>query len=157
MVSDKTIIKVAIATPIIGFAVICCICGGLALTMPAPRVAPQSAEPATTPPAVPVVATPTPPREREPGTIDAWVMAEKFVTAELRSPSTASFGGLLSGNRQDPDEHVARLGNGQYRVSGWVDSQNAFGATVRTNFTLTLQHLGGQQWQCTEGPLFFER
>ena len=31
------------------------------------------------------------------------------------------------------------FGNNKYRVKGWVDSQNSFGATVRTEFSMVMQ------------------
>ncbi len=85
--------------------------------------------------------------------IGAWVMCEAFVKDRLKSPSTASFGGIFDGDYQDPNKHTKYLGNGRYQCFGFVDSQNSFGATVRSNFQLTVQHRGGDKWRLAEGPV----
>jgi len=83
--------------------------------------------------------------------IDAWVAAEDFVKDHLRSPGTADFGW------QRADKCVTDLGEGQYCVKGWVDAQNAFGAIVRSDFTLTLKYTGDDKWQLVEGPVLQQR
>jgi len=88
--------------------------------------------------------------------IEAWVMAESFVKKYLKSPGTASFGGLFS-NYQDPRTHVTYLGNHIYQVQGWVDSQNSFGATVRINFLLKLKDNGNDNWNLLETPVLVEQ
>lgn len=80
---------------------------------------------------------------------DAWLMAEQFVKDRLRSPSTAEFRGKgLFGESQDYRQCVRDLGGNRYRVAGWVDAQNAFGATLRSRFTCTLRSTGGDRWTC---------
>lgn len=81
--------------------------------------------------------------------VGAWVMAQQFVTDKLIAPSTASYGGLFSGDYQDPYSIVTYLGGGKYRVRAWVDSQNSFGAQIRTRFTCELEDRGGGSWRCT--------
>jgi hypothetical protein len=83
-----------------------------------------------------------------PGKIDAWVMAQQFVEDKLKSPSTADFGSAF-GDYQDPDEVVTDLGGGKFRVRGWVDAQNAFGATIRNHFMCELEYVGNDRWRCT--------
>lgn len=80
----------------------------------------------------------------------AWVMAQMFVEKQLKSPSTASYGSVWSGTLQTADDVVESLGGGHYRVTAWVDSQNSFGATIRTHFVCELEHVGGSRWQCTK-------
>lgn len=60
--------------------------------------------------------------------IGAWIMMQDFVKARLKSPSTADFpfGGA--------QRHVHDLKDGRYKVISYVDSQNGFGAMVRTHF-----------------------
>ena len=58
------------------------------------------------------------------------IIAEMFMKANLRSPSTSQFSNFLSRLGDEPCH---------YRVSGYVDSQNGFGAMVRTNFTFTMR------------------
>lgn len=81
-----------------------------------------------------------------PGKIDAWVMTEHFVKDKLKSPSTADFGGILS-DYQDPLKVVTDLGDGKFRVRGWVEAQNSFGATIRTHFVCELKYVGNDRWR----------
>lgn len=73
----------------------------------------------------------------------AWTAAKMFVRDRLKSPATADFGD------QDPDDHVLDMGNNEYGVTGWVDSQNSFGAMIRTRF-MTRVRLEGNEWQLLE-------
>lgn len=61
-------------------------------------------------------------------TVEAWVAAQNFVRKELVSPSTAKFNGVAMA------PYVVYLGDARYRVSASVDSQNSFGAMLRTEF-----------------------
>lgn len=60
----------------------------------------------------------------------AWTHAQLAVKSRLKSPSTAKFCSYSK----------AQISNsgGTYTVKGYVDAQNGFGATIRTNFTVTL-------------------
>jgi hypothetical protein len=58
----------------------------------------------------------------------ARVMCQKFVTDRLKAPSTAEFPWNYD------DQKVDILGPGHYRVSSFVDSQNGFGAQVRSTY-----------------------
>lgn len=60
---------------------------------------------------------------------EAFAVAQKIVKENLKSPSTAKFCSILQAS-------VSNSGN-KYTVTGWVDSQNSFGATLRTSFTVT--------------------
>ena len=77
---------------------------------------------------------------------DAWVMAQQFVKNNLKSPGTASFGGLFK-DYQNPDDVVTYLGNGKFRVCAWVDAQNSFGGKIRTYFVCELKYLGDDNWR----------
>lgn len=70
--------------------------------------------------------------------IDAWVMATTFVKRQLKAPSSADFGSPF-GEYQNPEKCVEYLGNGRYRIAGWVDAQNAFGAKLRNRFVCELE------------------
>jgi len=63
----------------------------------------------------------------------AYNYAEDFVEKKLKSPSTAEFPGI-----SEKDGHITDLGGGKYKIDSWVDSQNGFGATMRTKFTCTI-------------------
>lgn len=86
----------------------------------------------------------------------AWVMAKEFVTRGLKSPGTANFGEVFKGTYQSPSDHVRSLGPGRYEAQGWVDSQNGFGALVRTKFRVTMRRDGDGTWAAVEGPSFDE-
>jgi hypothetical protein len=55
---------------------------------------------------------------------------EKLVTENLKSPSSAKFAGFL----EKLDAQVSTQGNGDRLYKGYVDSQNGFGAMLRTQF-----------------------
>jgi hypothetical protein len=62
--------------------------------------------------------------------------AECLIKKQLRSPATASFPPSF-------DEYtVSNLGGGRWRVSGYVDAQNGFGANIRCTWTVTWQNIG---------------
>ena len=63
------------------------------------------------------------------GNIESVVQAQKYVRSQLRSPSSASFKWGV--------EH-AHLGDCRHYVKGEVDAQNAFGATIRNTYEVTL-------------------
>lgn len=71
--------------------------------------------------------------ERNPSRHDeyeAFACAQNIVESKLTSPSTAEFCPIT-------EAEVVDLGNGEYMVSGWVDTGNAFGGIVRHEFVVT--------------------
>jgi len=62
---------------------------------------------------------------------DAWVCAQNVVENHLKSPSTADFCSY-------PEATITDLGNNKYKIVGYVDAQNSFGAVIRSYFTVTL-------------------
>lgn len=76
--------------------------------------------------------------------MDAWVCAMDVVENRLKSPSTADFCSY-------PEATIIDLGDNRYKIKGYVDAQNTFGATVRTQFTvtLTLTESGYKDASCT--------
>ena len=62
----------------------------------------------------------------------AWVIAENQIEKLLKSPSTAEF----------CKPKVTDLGNNKYVVASCVDSQNGFGAMLRSSWTVTLTYSG---------------
>ena len=60
---------------------------------------------------------------------DAFAIAEKAVKGKLKSPSTAKFCSVTEAT-------IGCSGN-TWVVRGWVDAQNGFGATIRTQFAVT--------------------
>ena len=60
---------------------------------------------------------------------EAFTVAEAMVKQKLKAPSTAKFC-LYTEATITHDKDV-------YTVKGWVDAQNSFGATLRSNWTVT--------------------
>lgn len=60
----------------------------------------------------------------------------------LKSPATAIFPTL--------DEMVVNGSNGHYSVSGFVDSQNSYGATIRSTYTYNIEVDETGKWKCTD-------
>ena len=77
-------------------------------------------------------------RSEEGDTIGATLMAKEFIKDRLKSPSTADFPFILQ---------AQHLGNDIYRIKSHVDSENAYGAEVRTHFTIKLKKTGAKKWE----------
>jgi hypothetical protein len=90
---------------------------------------------------------------REHDSVAAWVMCQEFVKRNLKSPASADFGGILSGDFQDPTTHAIHMGDGVYECNGFVDAQNSFGAQIRNEFGVTIQYMGSDNWKLLEGPV----
>ena len=60
----------------------------------------------------------------------------------LKAPATAKF--------PDFDEMVVNGSNGHYSVSGFVDSQNSYGASIRSNYTYNVEKDLTGKWKCTD-------
>jgi hypothetical protein len=60
--------------------------------------------------------------------------AHQYVLPQLKAPSTAKFPSLNSAK-------ISKNDDGTYIVSSYVDSQNEFGAMVRTNWAVKLKNL----------------
>jgi hypothetical protein len=66
----------------------------------------------------------------------AFIQCQNFVKSRLRAPSTADFPFL--------DFTATSVGADTYSVRSYVDSQNAFGAELRYNWTCRIKYNGGQ-------------
>lgn len=73
---------------------------------------------------------------------DAITIAEKEVKAKLKSPSTAKFSSFS-------EISVTRSGN-TWCVSGWVDAQNGFGATLRNSYTVKIEFASSDTYTVKE-------
>lgn len=60
----------------------------------------------------------------------AYNVATEYVKVNLRSPSTAEFPGTF-----EKKDHIISLGENIYIINSWVDSQNGFGAIVRSQWS----------------------
>lgn len=65
--------------------------------------------------------------------IDAYNYAEDFVKKKLKSPSSAKF----PDSQQKVDDTTYESGS-TYKINSYVESQNSFGAMIKTNFSCTI-------------------
>jgi len=73
--------------------------------------------------------------------LDAWQMSKQFVTRGLKAPKTADFPWFS-------EEFVQRgQGSNDFTVSAYVDSQNSFGALIRSDWTARVHHEGSGNWR----------
>lgn len=68
----------------------------------------------------------------------AYIISKNYVESILKSPSTADFPLL--------DYGAVEISEDKFQVNGYVDSQNGFGAMVRSNFTVILSYNGTGPW-----------
>jgi hypothetical protein len=65
----------------------------------------------------------------------AYDACERAVESQLKAPSTADFSGIF-------DSEITDNGDSTYDVVGYVDSENSFGAKIRSNWTCTVRDTG---------------
>jgi len=75
----------------------------------------------------------------EPSKMLAYNYAEDFIKQRLKSPSTAEFPGTF-----EKDDHITDLGGGEYKIRSWVDSQNGFGAMIRSQWSCKIIFADGK-------------
>ena len=87
--------------------------------------------------------------------IEATTFAKEFVKQALKSPTTAQFQNALDFRvSQLRDKKGNRIQNA-WEVSGYVDSQNSYGAMMRTNWNVKLKNIGGS-WQLLKKVQFWQ-
>jgi ribosomal protein L40E len=86
----------------------------------------------------------------DPSPTDAEIMARTFVKRSLKSPTTAQFPD--DSDAPVTSERIDGETKWQYRVTGYVDSQNGFGAMVRSKYHVTLhpKDQSGDSWVCDD-------
>ena len=73
----------------------------------------------------------------------AYSVMKDFIKQQLVSPSTAKFPGFVFGGA---NKHVKLLGNHKFRIESYLDSQNAFGGMIRTNYIGVVQQVSEDRW-----------
>lgn len=90
--------------------------------------------------------TPAKPREAD-YHIEAKVACMDYVEAALKAPSTAKFasGSEIAAYRVPGKNHTDIV----YKVTGYLDAQNSFGAMIRSTFYCTVKRdpLGSESWK----------
>jgi hypothetical protein len=71
----------------------------------------------------------------------AFVMCQTPVSAQLRAPSNARFPYITA-----PGVRAEHIGDGVYKVRGFVDAQNGFGAMIRTQWTCEIEETPDHEW-----------
>lgn len=71
----------------------------------------------------------------------AFVVCQDQVSALLKSPSSAEFASI--------SDSTVNGGGGTWRIISYVDSQNGFGAMLRTEWSCDVEHVTGQQYRAT--------
>lgn len=72
--------------------------------------------------------------------------SQKYVKQQLKAPSTAKFPGEVW---QINEYKVYTMPDGIYGVTSWVDSQNGFGAMIRSQWLVRLKK-NGDRWEPTK-------
>lgn len=67
---------------------------------------------------------------------EAYIISQHYVKARLVSPATADFPFACDYNQQNDTTFI---------IKSYVDSQNGFGAVIRTNYVTTLVYKGGKE------------
>lgn len=74
-----------------------------------------------------------------PTSADASIVCHDFVKRALKAPATADFPSYSQ-------DAVSQSGS-RYTVVSYVDSQNSFGAMIRTQYICTVEPSGGDNWR----------
>ncbi len=77
----------------------------------------------------------------------AYFTSQDFVKRQLKAPATASFPWFYN-------IHTHYLGQCRHEVNAYVDSQNLFGANVRTRYIATLRYAGNDKWTLEDLKFF---
>jgi len=88
---------------------------------------------------------PPPPHEHVPDKTEAYIMSQQFVKNCLKAPSTAKFPRAI-----EWEGHTTQIDSRTFLINSWVDSQNSFGAMLRTKFSCKVQYKGNDQWTCLD-------
>ncbi len=68
----------------------------------------------------------------------AYIVSKRYIESILKSPTTADFPFL--------DFKSTHFGDGRYRVTSYVDSQNSYGAMIRSDWSILMTYKGGEEF-----------
>lgn len=74
--------------------------------------------------------------------VSAYIMCEDWIEQRLKTPATAEFQGVLSGRY----DRVIQT-NQRYSIRSYVDSQNGFGAMIRSDFHCVTTQTSDGEWE----------
>lgn len=69
---------------------------------------------------------------------EVWAMAQSFIKDQLKSPKSADFP-----TYGDSNVNITNSGD-YYKVTGYVDAENGFGAEIRSTFSLVMKKSGSK-------------
>jgi len=123
-----------------------CLCGGaiyigevLPTSTPDPLALTSTPRPTRTPAPT---RTPRPTRTATPDVGNGYValaLCQEVVRGQLKAPSSATFA-------KASESIMIESSPGMWLVSSWVDSQNSFGAMMRTMWTCQIAYTGNGNW-----------
>lgn len=79
--------------------------------------------------------------------LSAYNVCKQFVERQLTSPGSAEYPDFFD---NDDEVRITLLADNNYRVNSQVDSDNAFGASLRSFFECTVDYQGDDQWQLVD-------
>ncbi|KND51237.1 MAG: hypothetical protein ABA06_02915 [Parcubacteria bacterium C7867-001] len=85
----------------------------------------------------PVTSSPVQQKSEENSDVDAYIDAQAIVKKALKSPSTAKF-------PSSSEAKISRAGENIFNVESYVDSQNSFGAMIRSDWSVMFEYVGDQ-------------
>lgn len=77
---------------------------------------------------------------------EAFQACQHFVNERLKAPSTAKYRDWFG----DQKPTATGSGNGPFTIISTVDSQNSFGAELRSSFTCTVTRTAGDVWHAQD-------
>lgn len=81
----------------------------------------------------------TPKAKKQIDNIEVYSGVKEYVKNNLKAPKTAEFPRPF-----EYQNHVKRIDENNFIVTSWVDSQNSYGALIRTKFTCNIRHSHGK-------------
>ena len=75
--------------------------------------------------------------------MDAIIFSEGYVKQRLKAPATADFAIAT-------DDHASQIDDSTFYIHSYVDSQNGFGANIRSNYTCVMVFFSNNTHNCKD-------